>query len=155
MTYENYVQSKILNPLGMSKSTFFYNSKKLKYIAIPHTLDSVYNVKESNVYPFNREHSPSGGLIASISDMAIWLESNLNYEKKGGKKILKDSTLKLMFSSFSDSISNIGLSWFRDSYKGHKTISHSGLDLAFNTYMIMFPEASFGHALWACLSFKS
>ena len=142
VTFEEYVKKNILEPLGMKSSTLLVKQADPLLLASPHVWDKSYETAVSQVFPYNRMHSPSSTLYSSVLDMTRWAMVNMNRGELDGKRILKDSTYDLMWKPAGDQWPQIGISWFLGKHREHRTISHSGGDTGFVSNLVMVPEQS-------------
>jgi CubicO group peptidase (beta-lactamase class C family) len=142
MTFEDYIKENILNPLDMKNSDFLRERINQELRTSAHVLNLQPQVSE--VYPYNRRHAPSSCLNASVLEMCNWAIANMNKGVLKGRRILEESSYDLLFGPQVriDQNRSIGLSWFLDRYRDIKTISHSGGDLGYRSYIIMLPEQS-------------
>ena len=150
MTFENYIKEKILNPLNMKESDFLRERIKPDLRTSGHIFNLQPRVSE--IYPYNRIHAPSSCLESNVTEMCNWAIANMNKGFLNGKRILDESSYKLLFEPqfkasderfFNENADQfIGLSWFIKQYRGFKTIFHSGGDLGYRSEIIMIPEKS-------------
>jgi len=96
-------------------------------------------------------HSPSSNLHSNVEDMARWALANLNRGELEGTRILREQTYEIMWKPTRklDDGDSVGISWFLGEYRGHKTVSHSGGDTGYSTYLIMLPEKKLAVVLMA------
>jgi len=142
-SFEDYVQHHILAPLAMKDSTLLVKQADPKLLAWGHEMDEAGKVFPSEVYPYNRIHSPSSNLHSNVMDMTRWAIANMNRGELDGVRILKASTYDVMWKpagEFSGKPSPVGISWFLDEYRGDKMVSHDGGDTGFLTALAMLPE---------------
>lgn len=149
MTFEAYMKKHIFKPLGMKDSTFLKKEVPQELANKAHVISPAldFKVVVSKVYPYNRAHAPSSTLHSNVEDMFQWAKANLNGGVLKGKRILKPAGHQLMWTPqvkgiWGNEHRAVGLSWFIDNYKGHKTISHGGGDVGFRTYFLLVPEKS-------------
>jgi CubicO group peptidase (beta-lactamase class C family) len=147
MTFEKYVQSHILDPLGMEASSFFYPD-------IDEALRTTGHVgapaRVSEVYPYNRRHAPSSTLNSSVGQMVNWMLVNLNRGELRGSRILRPESYDLLWEPTTDPAMDgpsIGLSWFLGELQGHRTVSHGGGDIGFRSYILLMPDDGIGVVL--------
>ena len=147
-TFEDYVHKNILQPLGMSASTLLVKEADPALMTWGHELDGRGLPFASNVYPYNREHTPSSNLHSSVRDMARWAMANLDGGVLQGKRILDRATLERMWTPTRE-ISTpdpnarrqaVGLSWFIGQHRGQRIISHGGGDTGYLTDLVLVPE---------------
>lgn len=147
-TFDDYVQHHILTPLAMKDSTSLYREADPGLMSQGHVLDSVGNPEISNVYPYNRMHSPSSNLHSNVMDMTRWAMANMNHGKLDGKRILQAATYQVMWKPAEEvgeqatgtNVTTEGISWFLGKYRGNAMVTHSGGDIGFITDLAMLPE---------------
>lgn len=147
--YEDLIQDRIFNPLGMTHSTFS-NAKVLK--SDNYALGYRHKNKELFSVPFLDTHAiaPGGGMSSSLSDMLKWAEALLN----NGKGLVNTATWKEIISpqavshfieesyGISDKITmeSYGLGWILFSYRGHYMVLHGGNIDGFSASIMLFPH---------------
>ncbi|MBN2431326.1 MAG: beta-lactamase family protein [Acidobacteria bacterium] len=140
MTFADYVKQNILDPSGMTASTFLKPEHLPELWAAPHLRTLVTFTWDG--YPYNRMHGPSSTLHSSALEMCRWAEINMNRGERAGQRILPAVAYDELWRPQADAgrSRQVGLSWFIGEYKGEKTISHGGGDVGFNTMLVMLPE---------------
>ena len=166
MTFEDYVEVKILRALRMKDSTLLLKKADSALLAQGYTRpdnSEHASLHQVAAYPFNRIHSPSSDLMSNITDMARWAVVNLNLGELDGKRILKRSTYDLMWKPAVDVVScrdpqrkdcrkgsrQVGISWFLQNHKGINIIFHNGEDDGFITRLVLVPEVNMA-LIWMC-----
>lgn len=129
MSYEDYLQKEVLNPLKMSDTymgTMMPNNRQaIGYTAINR------NRKRNNVNLFDtKSMKPAMGLWSSINDLAKYASWQFRLQDTSKAEILKSSTLKSMHSVQSTSKNGymkwgLGFEVIEDS-SGDKWVSHGG-----------------------------
>jgi CubicO group peptidase (beta-lactamase class C family) len=143
--FETYVKDSILNPLGMTGSSFIYPETDEEMRTRPHTWRNGPQVSE--IYPYNRRHAPSSTLNSNVTEMAHWLRANLNRGELDGRRILAAESYDLLWTPSLSPAENVGLSWFIGEHRGERTISHGGGDLGYTSYLMLVPERGIGIVL--------
>src|SRR5262245_48347803 len=92
MSFEDYVQKNILEPLAMNDSTLLVKETDPTLMTWGHELDANGKPFASAVYPYNRPHTPSSDLHSNVRDMSRWAIANLD----NGQGILSPSTHEQM-----------------------------------------------------------
>lgn len=140
MPFETYVKKNILEPLGMERTSFIYPE-------VPDSLrvtGHVWAAKPilSKVYPYNRIHAPSSTLNSNVLEMTHYATANLHRGKYNNIQILSDSSYNLLWTNSVNLKDKpaVGISWFLDEHKGLKTVSHSGGDTGFRSFLLLVPE---------------
>jgi CubicO group peptidase (beta-lactamase class C family) len=146
-TYDDYVYDHILAPLGMTASTLLARKVGRRRLVLGHVLDSEGDPSASRVYPYNRAHSPSSGLISHARDMTRWAIANLNRGELRGRRILRSKTYDAMWKSARElgdlpggSGTSVGMGWFLKTHRGNLLVTHSGGDTGFLSDLALLPE---------------
>lgn len=142
--FEDYVTQNILAPLEMNESSFLFQTIKKDLLVSPHSWDQKPVVSEH--YPYNRRHAPSSTLNSNVLEITHWIQANLNRGLYKGTRILSEKTHKQSWeaSAYVDEYRKMGLSWFLETYKGTKRVSHDGWDIGFRSHLSMIPDRKLG-----------
>ena len=142
VSFEEYMRINILDPIGMTESSFLYPQ-------IDDTLRTTGHVgnpaRVSAVYPYNRRHAPSSTLNSSVAEMTRWMLVNLNRGELDGRRILSEESYDLLWTSTTDH--DIGLSWFLYEDAENREVAHGGSDLGFRSYIVLLPDDGIGIVL--------
>jgi CubicO group peptidase (beta-lactamase class C family) len=138
--YTNYMDTYLLNPLGMTHSKFASST----------TSKSYDNGKEIEVMPMR--DLPASGLNSSVTDIAHFMQMVLAAGKYNGKQILKPESLREMFKVQNADVqmdfdSKVGLGWMLNAVDvphSGTVASHAGLTMNFHTLMAVLPEHKLG-----------
>lgn len=139
LSFEEYMRINILDPVGMANSSFIYPEVDEALRTTGHVGDPA---TPSDIYPYNRRHAPSSTLNSSVAEMARWMLVNLNRGVLDGRRILRDESYDLLWTSTTDH--TVGLSWFIYEEPGIREILHSGSDLGFSSYIVLEPANGVG-----------
>jgi CubicO group peptidase (beta-lactamase class C family) len=143
MSFEDYVRTNILNPIGMIESSFIYPQIDPAMRTTGHAGSPA---EVSTIYPYNRRHAPSSTLNSSVAEMTRWMMVNLNRGQLNGRRILKKESYDLLWTSTTDH--DIGLSWFLFDERKQREVSHGGSDLGFRSHIVLLPDDGIG-VVWA------
>ncbi|GAA2145470.1 hypothetical protein GCM10009844_20200 [Nocardioides koreensis] len=143
-TFEEAVRQQVLAPLGMRVSTFLRAEVPGHLAASPH-VGRPLTVPEG-AYPYTRRHAPSSTLHSNLVEMCRWMEAHL--ESAEGAR-LDPGLLDLVWRPavpvgdppWEEAAA---LGWFVGSYRGHRTLSHSGADPGFGSRLVLVPERRTG-----------
>jgi CubicO group peptidase (beta-lactamase class C family) len=142
MPFETYIRKNIFEPLEMFNTSFIYPE-------IPDSLRVSGHIwagkpQVSKVYPYNRIHAPSSTLNSNVIEMTHYAIANLHHGDYHGHRILSDSTYSLLWKNSvhlpDTTAPKVGLSWFLGSYDGIETVSHSGGDTGFSSFLLLVPD---------------
>lgn len=147
-TFENAMRQQILDPLGMRDSTFLRGDVPEQLAASPH-VGMPLSVPE-NAYPYTRRHAPSSTLHSNLVELCRWMVAHFEPADAAGEWARLDTgLLDLMWQPVLPVgqppwQEAVALSWFVGSYRGHRTVSHSGGDPGFGSRLVMVPERRTG-----------
>ncbi len=145
MSFDDYVRKHILVPLGMSSSSFLHAETPEDLRTQGHSTFFSERVDQAPcpIYPYNRRHAPSSTLNSSVEDMCRFALANLARGELDGKRILAAESYDLMWSR-DDDTPTLGLAWVLGELAGRRTVSHSGGDVGYNSYLILLPAENLG-----------
>jgi len=140
LSFDDYVKRCILDPAGMTESSFLKPEHLPANWAAPHV--RVLTSLAWEGYPYNRMHGPSSTLHSNALEMCHWAITNLNRGNFRGRRILNPSSYDLLWKPWAQVREGrqVGLSWFLEEYRGEKMVEHGGGDVGFNTYFMMLPD---------------
>lgn len=104
MTYEKFLESRLLQPLGMNDTTFRPTLEQQKRLAKPYKPDSAKaGLEETTIgqlrYPLEdptRHPMPAGGLFSTAADVAKFCRIVLNGGTLDGKRYLSEESVREM-----------------------------------------------------------
>lgn len=151
MTFEDYVEKRILRPAGMKESNF----SKLAINPVIATESHIPNddliLDVNPVYPYNRIHAPSSSLHANVEDMLRWAQLYLGEGTLDGQTVFTPAQYtELTTSNYNfRPNSDVCLSWFKAKAFGDDFYNHSGGDPGFSTFFGFVPEQGFAITVMA------
>ena len=147
VSFEEYVESNIFEPLGMDRSSFIHSEIDEALRTTGHVGDPA---QVSGVYPYNRRHAPSSTLNSSVAEMTRWMLANLGRGELDGRRILREESYDLLWMPSTllpgDDVT-VGLSWFLGDHAGNRTVAHGGGDTCFRSYILLAPDSAIGIVL--------
>ncbi len=154
MSWEEFLKTKILQPLGMDSSNFSVeNSKCSANYSLP------YSSKGKEVSEVNFRNldvmGPAGSINSNLIDMIKWLKFHLDKGKANGKQFISENMITQMHTpqipcelwpwKFDEvQFSSYGLGWFIDSYRGKRQANHGGNIDGFSSYISFLPDENLG-----------
>jgi len=155
LTWEDFIEQRILTPVGMTKSAASLPKLKDKSNVIdPHA--SV----EGKVKVIKREDisvgNAAGGINSSIADLAKWVQLHLSHGTyNGNQKLFSEDVHEEMWTpqtiipvrrpgTYNTHFAGYGLGFFLSDVKGYKQVSHTGGLAGIVTQITMIPELNLG-----------
>jgi CubicO group peptidase (beta-lactamase class C family) len=161
VTWDDWVQTRIFDPLGMDESTTTITAlPESGNIATPHAKvdDELVTVAWRNI----DNAAPAGSINSSVSDMAKWVTLLLNEGRVGAgddeQMILTPGSIDVMWTPFTLATATgpagalraeshfllYGLGWFIQDYRGERIIQHGGNIDGMSALVAMIPEEELG-----------
>ena len=142
--FEDYVQDHILQPLGMSHSTF---RQPLPASLVP-DMATGYLPDGVTARPFEFiAPAPAGALSTTAGDMARFMIAQLQDGRLGETRILQEPTARLMHAEAlqpSPAVNGVGLGFRHEDRNGQTIIAHAGGTILFQSDMHLFLDAQVG-----------
>ena len=156
LSWEEFIETKIMKPVGMINSKASYNRvtnrtniidahtrTEGKVIQIPHDWSETAN--------------PAGGIMSNVNDMLTWAKFLMNDAvTKNGKRLLSERSFHELWQlqtplsvrkndSYNSNFRGYGLGWFVTDVKGgYKQVYHTGGLLGTVTQFTMIPDLDLG-----------
>jgi CubicO group peptidase (beta-lactamase class C family) len=140
MTFREFAQKNILEPLGMKNSHFhddfseIIKNRAMSYFRHPKRKN------EYTAFISRFDLVGSGGLYTTVEDLFLW-DQNFYHGKVGGKKVIETVLTRGKLNDNSDQDYAFGL--VHGQYKGLKTVSHTGGLGGYRAMILRFPEQRF------------
>ncbi len=157
MSWENFVETKIMQPLNMGSSASSFNRLKNKSNVID--AHAPVNGKVQVIRrDFTEASDPAAGIYSNLTDMCKWIMMQLNNGRYGenlNKKLFSEEVHEEMWtpqtiipvrtsSSYNTHFSSYGLGWFLSDAKGYKQVTHTGGLAGIVTQVTLIPEMKLG-----------
>ncbi|MEO6669490.1 MAG: serine hydrolase [Ferruginibacter sp.] len=157
ITWEKFVQSRMMEPLQMSNSFSSLDAITNKSnLATPHST-STGKLRTIGMFGIEVNGAP-GGILSNVDDMSKWILVQLNKGKYGtnlDKKLFSQARQREMWSvhtvmesnsnpKYNTHFSGYGLGWFLNDTKGNLSVSHSGGLPGMLSYVSMIPDLKLG-----------
>jgi len=140
MSFDDYVEQRIFQPLGMAQSTFRQPLPK----AFAPWMATGYRQLSSGPYKFEIVGpSPAGGLSSTGADMAKFMIAHLNQ----GAGLMKPETARMMHDTpltILPPLNRMELGFFETNINGRQVIGHLGDTQAFHTALHLFTKENIG-----------
>lgn len=140
MPFIQYVQKKVLEPLGMTSSTLdIQRIRATPGRAIGHRPGSFRPPVEFLLIP-------SGGVWTTANDMSRYLQFHINEGVLDGKRLLRQDLAETMYTSPNRAALDEGyaLGIGSGSFQGTRCLGHGGGGFGFNSNMTWYPDLKLG-----------
>lgn len=153
ITYENFIESRIIKPLGMTKTAAsWYRLKDKSNVIDGH---APYEGKLLPVgLSFGEVANAAGGIYSSVTDMSKWVQAMINggkYGEKTDQKLFSDAVARELWTPQTiiaggnpASFSSYGLGWFLSNVNGKFQATHTGGLSGIVTQVTILPELKLG-----------
>ncbi|MEH6631541.1 MAG: serine hydrolase domain-containing protein [Halopseudomonas aestusnigri] len=147
--YAALLQSKILNPIGMSRSTIYASEAREGG-----NLSKAYDVSNTGEPIYVRSNdldgdalAPSGSLKSSAKEMALFISTQLNrgLAPNGARVVSSENLVK----TWQPITGDYALGWWKTSYKNTYVIMHTGSYDGFVSVLALVPSDNVGLVLMA------
>lgn len=155
MSWEDFIEQKMLKPLGMTDSAASLKRvKNTSNVVTPHV--SVDGHLQAIVARPNDVINAAGGIYSNVQDMAKWVSMLLSKGKYGtaGQHLFSEAALKEMWApqtilpispgAYNSHFGAYGMGWFLNDAMGYKQISHTGGLVGMVTQVTLVPELDLG-----------
>lgn len=104
MSYEDFMQKRLFDPLGMKDTTFWPNDEQVSRLAKSYKPNADKTDLEETVvtqchYPLQdhiRQPMPAGGLFSTAADVTVFCQMLMNDGKHQGKQIISEAAVQEM-----------------------------------------------------------
>ena len=152
LSWEDFIETKIMTPIGMTSSKASYNRvNDHSNIIDAHTRADGTVIQIP--HDWSPTANPAGGIVSNITDMLVWAEFLMNNAvTKNGERLLSENQFHELWqlqtplhvnknNSYNSNFKGYGLGWFVTDVKGgYKQIYHTGGLLGTVTQFTMIPE---------------
>ncbi len=141
---QQYSQTNIFAPLGMTESSWFLDGLDLDHVAMPYEVDKgTFTAQGQYTFP----DYPDGQLRTSASQLARFLLMFMSFGELDGTRVLEQSTVEQMRTiQYPWLDPGQGLIWYFDTEPdGESVLGHSGAYLGVSTDMYFDPSSNAGY----------
>jgi CubicO group peptidase (beta-lactamase class C family)/D-alanyl-D-alanine dipeptidase len=141
--YEECVQRRVLDQLGMKRSSFMPTAEVKKRLAS--AVMWTYHGREFAAPTFELGTPPAGCMYSTVLDLARFQHCLFAGGKVGDRQILKPETIEKMFTpQFTKEKRGFGLGFSISEFEGKKRLGHGGAISGFATSFTMLPAEKLG-----------
>ena len=147
-SFSEAVEQKVLQPLGMTKTTMGVPDRQLKHLAACHSWDGNAQLTKCTPKFMKEVFQGAGDITTTGSDMARFMIANLDNSCLDGSCVLKQATydqyVDMDQNRFHPLAKGLGLIMFEYGIGDTYSIGHSGGQDGFSTTMVLFPDNKTG-----------
>ncbi|MEV4495619.1 serine hydrolase domain-containing protein [Micromonospora arborensis] len=149
LTYERAIAVLLLQPLGLSHTTFATNDVMTRRFAVGHNLGEDGTFSVARQWKDSRANNPGGGAVSSVVDLLRWARFHLGDGRaEDGTRVLSaaalrqmtEQTVELRASTLGDAL---GICWFLRDVDGVRTVGHGGSANGQFAELLLVPERDF------------
>jgi CubicO group peptidase (beta-lactamase class C family) len=152
MKWQDVLQEKIFNPLGLKHTTAYVSKAEAKKwkVATGYMFDPIAGkVVRSPLAKTDANMQSAGGIFASITDIGRWLNMNMNGGKLDKKQIIPVDVIKAAHAGYTKTVRSAepftgegqyGLGWQIGKYKGEKVVYHHGGFPGYASHISFLPD---------------
>ncbi|KRA81853.1 hypothetical protein ASD78_00845 [Lysobacter sp. Root667] len=143
--YDDYIEAEVLHPLGMYRSSF---RQPLPKLLAANMAGAYADGRGAPPRPFELVNpAPAGSLSATAEDMARFMLAQLGDGHLDQAQLLQPATLRRMHAAAQrpfPALNAMALGFFRNDRNGPLTIGHDGATEAFQSTLLLLPDAQVG-----------
>ena len=142
--YDDYIESHILKPLGMSHTTF----RQPLPVSLQPLMSSGYGLASKPAKPYEVVQPwPAGSSAVTADDMTRFMTAHLQDGRYEGAQILRPETARLMHARQLENdphLNGMALGFYEETRNGHRIIGHGGDTVCFHSDLHLMPDAGLG-----------
>ncbi|SEF44669.1 CubicO group peptidase, beta-lactamase class C family [Halpernia humi] len=155
MEWADFIEQKIMKPVGMTSSFGSYN--RAKNVTNKIDAHAPINGKAVQVpHDWNETANAAGGIMSNIKDMTTWADFLMNgFTTKDGKKLVSDKQIQQIWeiqrpisvalkNPYDTHFYGYGMGWFLSDVKGHFQVQHTGGLIGTVTQFTLIPDMKLG-----------
>jgi CubicO group peptidase (beta-lactamase class C family) len=143
-SFETHMRERILDPVGMQRSTFLRAEVEPGLGTTPHV--GRWAPEVSPVYPFTRAHAPSSTLHSNAEEMCRWIIACAGRGTIEGRRILSSDAFGEMWTPHSAVRPGReqGMGWMLGASPLGLWALHGGRDVGFRSHLTVLPDQGGG-----------
>jgi CubicO group peptidase (beta-lactamase class C family) len=157
--WQDVLQSKIFDPLGMKHTTAYASRAQAKKwaLAMPYIFDPAFGQTQlSPLLKTDVNMQSAGGIFASVTDLGRWINMNMNGGRLGGKQVIPAGIIESVRTGYTRTTregppfagdGEYGLGWQIGKYRNEKVVYHPGGFTGYFCHISYLPEKKIGVAV--------
>ena len=157
--WQDVLQEKVFDPLGMKQTSAYVSRARAKKLAVADAY--LFDPEKESVIrsPLEKQDNnmqSAGGIVTSLNDAARWLSVNMNNGKLDGKQVIPADVMQAVHAGYVDTVRDdppftgsgkYGLGWQIGKYRDENVIYHHGGYSGWNTHISYMPDKKIGVAV--------
>lgn len=147
MSFQDYTEERVLDPIGMELSTFYENEEILSNLAQGYSWDPLLK-KFSEAGFWRIPIVPMGNMFSTVPEMGEYLKALLHGGANSHGRLVKPETLEFMFKTqytVDERIGSMGITFAKGStLLGTRVLGHGGAVPGFGSSMYFAPDKGVG-----------
>lgn len=144
--YEQFIQARIFDPLGMTDSYLDRRSAEAGGLVTGHQF--WFGIALPKAEPaYERRAIPSGFIVSSAEDMGRYLGMLLTEGRTGDRTLLSPESVERLHAAWDGGAVGYGMGWKRGIVDGRPVLSHGGLTGSYSSQMVLLPEQDVAFAV--------
>jgi CubicO group peptidase (beta-lactamase class C family) len=159
IAWQDLLQEKIFKPLGMTRTSAYLSAAKKGNwpVAVPYNAYGLNGLERVYLEKTDNTMQSAGGLISTPSDIALWLQAQINYGKVGNKKIFPEEVISATqkgtatfekAGGFFSASGKYGLGWSVSQYRDNPLVYHFGGFPGYRSHISFMPHKKMGVAIF-------
>jgi CubicO group peptidase (beta-lactamase class C family) len=138
LSFQEYVQRNILNPLGMENSTFVEPLPEPLAARMATGYSANTGTFAPKPFEIINSFAPAGAMSATSTDMVRFAQAILNGGELDGNRILKQETVTRMLAqhfTHDERLMGMALGFYATDFNGYRVLGHGGDTRWFHSYL--------------------
>ncbi|HKP69883.1 MAG TPA: serine hydrolase, partial [Pyrinomonadaceae bacterium] len=157
--WQDVLQEKVFDPLGMKQTSAYVSRARAKKLTIAdsYLFDPAKEaVVRSPLEKQDNNMHAAGGMVSSLNDVARWLTVNMNNGKLDGKQVIPADVMQTVHTGYVDTVRDqfpftgsgkYGLGWQIGKYREDNVVYHHGGYSGWSTHISYMPDKKIGVAV--------
>jgi CubicO group peptidase (beta-lactamase class C family) len=148
-TFESAMRTRVFEPLGLERSTYFAREAILHSVAAGHAGGGGEPVRTVAPWPVPRRTNPAGGVVSNVLELIRFAGCHLNDGSVGPARIIAaDSAIRMRtIQTVADFGRSWGFGWLMRPVGDTHTVEHGGATNGFTARLLTVPERTFAIAV--------
>ena len=157
--WQDVLQEKVFDPLGMKQTSAYVSRPRAKKLTIADSY--IFSPEKETVVrsPLEKQDNnmqAAGGMVTSLNDLARWLSVNMTTGKLDGRQVIPADVMQTVHTGVVDTVredppftgsGKYGLGWQLGKYRDENVIYHHGGYSGWSSHISYMPDKKIGVAV--------